>query len=430
MAFDCFHSGQHWHQRKNHGGDGLTTQIQGGGRVHQTRRPSAKWAVSTTSSKGLATKPFDRTVPVCWIWNVSLGPLLTKHKDQRESGVVWSPNTEHTRFLNCQIIGNNAGASAINNHLAILLDKERSSERRQRSTYRRTSQKPPIAKLAIRSSKTGASRAQSPLGNYSNQVWEVRGCINIFWHSACSVAKSLGQSALRRTKELASLTLSWLNHPCLLTNTLNMQSARICWYILIAHRWGSLLCITLNIWVMCWASSDPHLWAMLDNSLTLDWYCVRTTRVALQYQSPARELSCTYHGTRVILKLLPVMFGQVGRVFFTCQWLLCHSVAQLSSGHRRHDPLAQTWRKGVLVSPSYTEPIEFCQPRTVWTSGGKFSKQDVFLRIMVLDTTHWGICQLPIVWMSGGVFSKQGWCKRVVFVQIPCWGHVSLVLEG
>ncbi len=69
---------------------------------------------------------------------------------------------------------------------------------------------------------------------------------------------------------------------------------------LIAHRWGSLLCITLNIWVMCWASSDPHLWAMLDNSLTLDWYCVKTplvanaTRVVLtQYQSRARELSYT-----------------------------------------------------------------------------------------------------------------------------------------
>ncbi len=32
-------------------------------------------------------------------------------------------------------------------------------------------------------------------------------------HSACSAAKSLGQSALRRTKESAGLVLSPLNHP-------------------------------------------------------------------------------------------------------------------------------------------------------------------------------------------------------------------------
>ncbi len=44
----------------------------------------------------------------------------------------------------------------------------------------------------------------------------LRGSIKIFCHSASSAAKSLGQSALRRTKELASLTLSRVNHPCLL----------------------------------------------------------------------------------------------------------------------------------------------------------------------------------------------------------------------
>ncbi len=41
----------------------------------------------------------------------------------------------------------------------------------------------------------------------------VRGSNNIFWHSACSAAKSLGQSALRQTKESASQILSHINHP-------------------------------------------------------------------------------------------------------------------------------------------------------------------------------------------------------------------------
>ena len=56
----------------------------------------------------------------------------------------------------------------------------------------------------------------------------IRGSNNIFWHSACSAAKSLGQSALRRTKESASQILSHINHPWLLPNTLNMESTRIC----------------------------------------------------------------------------------------------------------------------------------------------------------------------------------------------------------
>ncbi len=56
---------------------------------------------------------------------------------------------------------------------------------------------------------------------------------------------------------------------------------------------------------------------------------------------------------REILKLLSDMFGNLGHVFLTCRWLLSHSVAQLSSGHHRHDPLAQTWQKGVSVSPLY-----------------------------------------------------------------------------
>ncbi len=41
----------------------------------------------------------------------------------------------------------------------------------------------------------------------------LRGSNNIFWHSACSAVKSLGQSALRRTKESASQILSQINHP-------------------------------------------------------------------------------------------------------------------------------------------------------------------------------------------------------------------------
>ncbi len=93
-------------------------------------------------------------------------------------------------------------------------------------------------------------------------------------------------------------------------------------YAPIAHRWGSLLCITLNIWVMCWASSDPHLWAMLDNSLTLDWYCVRTTRVALatrvvltQYQSRARELSYTYGSVKLLHDRKRTLVSKCTRLF-------------------------------------------------------------------------------------------------------------------
>ena len=66
------------------------------------------------------------------------------------------------------------------------------------------------------------------------ELLPVRGCISTKWHCACSAVKALGQSALGRTKELARQTLSQINHPCLLPNTLNMHSVRICWYILVS----------------------------------------------------------------------------------------------------------------------------------------------------------------------------------------------------
>ncbi len=51
--------------------------------------------------------------------------------------------------------------------------------------------------------------------------------VSTFSVTACSAAKSIGQSALRRTKELARLTLSGISHPCLLPNILNMKSDKI-----------------------------------------------------------------------------------------------------------------------------------------------------------------------------------------------------------
>ncbi len=45
--------------------------------------------------------------------------------------------------------------------------------------------------------------------------------------------QSFSQTALRRTKESASQTLSGINHPCLLPNTLNMKSDRMSWYNLV-----------------------------------------------------------------------------------------------------------------------------------------------------------------------------------------------------
>ncbi len=54
----------------------------------------------------------------------------------------------------------------------------------------------------------------------------LRGCIDKYRHCCWSAAKSIGQYALRRTKELAGLTLSRINHPCLLPNSLNMKSDR------------------------------------------------------------------------------------------------------------------------------------------------------------------------------------------------------------
>ncbi len=94
---------------------------------------------------------------------------------------------------------------------------------------------------------------------------DVRGCVNMFWHSACSAVKSLGQSALRRTKESASQILSRINHPCLLPNMLNMQSARICRYILVFQPSRTplmLACTKLDLPViraLVAARADPRL---------------------------------------------------------------------------------------------------------------------------------------------------------------------------
>ena len=55
----------------------------------------------------------------------------------------------------------------------------------------------------------------------------VRSFAKTYCHSACSAAKSIGQSVLTRTMESAGLILSQIYHSCLLPHTLNMQSDRM-----------------------------------------------------------------------------------------------------------------------------------------------------------------------------------------------------------
>ncbi len=112
----------------------------------------------------------------------------------------------------------------------------------------------------------------------------------------CSVAKSLGQTALRRTKESAGQKLSWINHPCLLPNMLNMQSDKICWYILVATLICELCWITpSHLTDTVWSYTYPpviHLVCFTFNVCALKmarFYC--TLQILAGHEGPVTSLA-------------------------------------------------------------------------------------------------------------------------------------------